>query len=506
MSVRVRFAPSPTGWIHIGSLRTVLFDYLLAKQQNGSFILRVEDTDQKREVKNGIEGIVESLEIAGLIPNEGYGYGGEYGPYIQSQRLDIYNEYVQKLLENDHAYYCFCTKERLEKLTEEQKRAKLKTQYDGHCRKLTKQEVEEKLKSNVEKVIRLKVPANETIFFEDEVYGKITFKSDEVNDQVLIKADGFPTYHFAVVVDDYLMKVTHILRGEDWLPSTPKQVLLYRAFGWEMPKFVHVPNVLNPNRIGKLSKRKGASTGTEFIRKGYLREALINFLALVGWNPDPKVANQNEFYTEEFLIEHFDVKRIKRSGGAFDNQKFDAINAMWIMHFTPEELLQKVYAWNDVVQRGFVADEIIGDKEQLAIQRKNVGMLVEFFRKNESKAVEFIKLAQPRIKKLEDLWDWYEFIFNNVWDKEVLTPFENVNEKVSELKETIMKLNTWDQEPWEAAIRGLADKFGMKHGDLFMILRVVVTGRKVSPPLRDIMVILGKEFVEQKFTGLLGEL
>jgi nondiscriminating glutamyl-tRNA synthetase len=443
----------------------------------------------------------------GIIPEEGPGFGGEYGPYVQSERLDIYKKHSEELIQKGHAYYCFCSAERLSELREQQKAVGVRPMYDGHCKKLTKEEVEQKLAAGEPHVIRMNIPKSRVITFEDEVYGRISFNTNDIDEQVLIKSDGYPTYHFAVVVDDHLMKISHVMRGEDWMSSTPKHLLLYEYFGWEPPKFAHVPNVLNANRIGKLSKRKGAVAAIDFIRQGYIKEALFNFLSLVGWNPDPKVAHQNEFYTEEFLIQNFDIHRIKKSGGALDMQKLDAISTMWLQSLRPKELLEKTMAWKDAVEKKYVIDEVLGVSDELASQKEWTKELAAFLGQNSSLAEEYIALVQPRIKRLSDIWDWYRFIFEKPsFDIESIQNVlgeKNIKEVIGGLATTLKAMDSWEQEVWESGVRHYADSLEMKHGDVFMILRVIVTGRKVSPPLRELMVILGKDFVENRFQSLL---
>ena len=293
MEVRTRFAPSPTGYLHIGSLRTALYCYLWAKNQNGSYIIRIEDTDQKRYVEGSVENLITSLETCHIIHDEGpiiedgmIQEIGDYGPYFQSDRLDIYKKYIDILLEKGFAYYCFCTKERLDELREEQKEQGLTPKYDSKCANLSKEEVKEYLAENVPYVIRMKLPKNTEVAFDDLVYGHISINTDDIDEQVLIKADGFPTYHFAVVVDDHEMEISHVIRGEEWLVSTPKHLLLYQAFGWDPPQFAHLPTVLNKNKK-KLSKRDGSAAVEDFLKLGYLPEALINYITLLGWS-DPE--------------------------------------------------------------------------------------------------------------------------------------------------------------------------------------------------------------------------
>ena len=292
MSVRLRFAPSPTGWLHIGGLRTALFNYLYAKKMGGQFILRIEDTDRTRYVEGAVENLLDALNWSGIENDEGPKYVdgelkevGEYGPYVQSNRLPLYRKYVDELIDKGYAYYCFCDKERLDAIRAEREAKGLIPRYDGFCRSIPIEEAKKRVANGEPYVVRLKLNKNEDVTFNDLVRGKITINTDDMDDQVLLKSDGFPTYHMAVVVDDHLMGVTHIVRGEEWLPSTPKHVLLYRALGWEEPTYVHLPTVLNKSRK-KLSKREGDVAVGDFRKAGYLPDALINFLALIGWSPD----------------------------------------------------------------------------------------------------------------------------------------------------------------------------------------------------------------------------
>ena len=330
--VRSRFAPSPTGDVHVGSLRTALYNYLYAKQNNGVFLLRLEDTDRTRLKENSVNTLLTALYATNIKPDEGLvltenevGQTGENGPYIQSERLEIYQDQIQKLLDSGDAYYCFCTKERLDDLRKEQEKNGQTPKYDGHCRELAKEEVQERLDRGDDYVIRLKLPENEVITFKDEVRGDISVNTNDLDDQVLIKTDGFPTYHFAVVVDDHMMNVTDVIRGEEWLPSTPKHIFLYDALGWEKPKFYHLSNILNKNHK-KLSKREGDVSVESFLEKGYLPEALVNYLALLGWSPK----DNQEILSLDELIEKFDLNSVNTTGAVFDLDKLNWINSQYI--------------------------------------------------------------------------------------------------------------------------------------------------------------------------------
>ncbi|GJQ21423.1 MAG: hypothetical protein HBSIN02_17780 [Bacteroidia bacterium] len=297
-SVRVRFAPSPTGYLHVGGLRTALYNYLFARRNNGTFVLRIEDTDQSRKVEGAVENLIETLRWAGIEYDEGPGREGDCGPYTQSQRLAIYEEHARKLIDTGHAYYCFCSPERLEQVRQKQIAMKLPPAYDRHCRDLPIDAVRRRREAGEATVIRMKVPVGGETTFEDLIRGTVTIAHKVLDDQVIVKSDGFPTYHLAVVVDDHLMNISHVIRGEEWLPSTPKHIMLYQYFGWEVPRFAHLPLLLNPDKT-KLSKRQGDVAVEDYRKKGYLKEAIINFVAFLGWNP----GDEREIFTLEQLIQ-----------------------------------------------------------------------------------------------------------------------------------------------------------------------------------------------------------
>ena len=333
MKVRTRMAPSPTGNMHVGSLAISLKNYAFAKKHGGQFILRIEDTDKTREVEGGVEAIQKILNDYSIQYDEGPKVGGAYGPYIQSKRLDIYKERAQELVKNKKAYYCFCSKERLQKVKEKQRAEKTPPKYDGHCRNLSSDEVGKKLQKNAEYVIRLKVPRGEEIKFNDLIRGEIVVQSDTINDQVLMKSDGYPTYHLAVVIDDHMMDITHIMRGEEWISSTPKHILLYKAFGWKLPVFAHIPVFLNPDGKGKMSKRKGTVSAQSFLDRGYLPKALLNFFMILGWARNDEI----EIMTMDEYIEQFDPADVSAKSVVFDMKKLDWINGMYIRKLAPSE-------------------------------------------------------------------------------------------------------------------------------------------------------------------------
>ena len=340
MIIKTRFPPSPTGYLHIGSLRTALYNYLFAKKYGGIFLLRIEDTDRERYVEGAVESLIQTLDRVGLICDEGpvlvngvLSEKGDYGPYTQSNRLDTYQKYAHQLLEQGSAYRCFCSKERLEKLRSDQQLAKLPTKYDRACLRLDSTEVQHRLNNNEPFVIRLLIPEGETTF-KDEIRGMITIQNSEIDDQILLKTDGFPTYHLAVVVDDHLMGVTHIIRGEEWISSVPKHVLLYHVLNFPLPSFAHLPLILNPDK-SKLSKRQGDVAVEDYLKKGYLPEALINFVALLGFNP----SGDREIYTVKELIESFDLTRVNKSGAVFDITKLNWMNKQYIRSLEPKRLM-----------------------------------------------------------------------------------------------------------------------------------------------------------------------
>ena len=344
--VRVRFAPSPTGFFHLGSARTALYDWLFARHHGGKFILRIEDTDRGRYHPEAMPDLLGSLRWLGWMWDEGPEVGGSYGPYYQSDRVDIYREYAEQLIAEGKAYRCYCTPERLEALRAEQRAAGVKPGYDRHCRHLTREQISESEAHGIKPVVRLSVPVEGQTFFEDRLRGRITVDNAELDDLVLLKSDGFPTYHLAVVIDDHLMEISHVLRGEEWLSSSPKHALLYDAFGWPMPELVHLPTILDPSGKGKLSKRKVRVPGEterltyihEFRSAGYLPEAMMNFLSLVGWAYD----SETEYFTRDELTQYFDLDRVSKSSSAFSYDKLDHMNAVYIRGLGDNDLTNRL--------------------------------------------------------------------------------------------------------------------------------------------------------------------
>ncbi len=333
--VRTRFAPSPTGYMHIGNLRTALFAYLIAKKNGGDFILRIEDTDQERYVEGAVDVIYDTLREVGLNWDEGPDIGGPVGPYIQSERMGMFKDYALELVKKGEAYYCFCDKERLEEVRAIQEASGMMPMYDRHCRDLPQEEIDRKLAEGVPYVIRQKVPTEGEVTFHDELYGDIVTPCEVLDDQILIKTDGMPTYNFANVVDDHLMGITHVVRGNEYLSSAPKYALLYKAFGWEEPTYIHVEHIMK-DKQHKLSKRDGDASYQDLMQKGYLKEAVINYIALLGWAPK----GEEEIFTLDELIQEFDVSGISKSPAIFDPAKLKAINAKYIKKLSLDEFFE----------------------------------------------------------------------------------------------------------------------------------------------------------------------
>ncbi|MBN2100792.1 glutamate--tRNA ligase [Candidatus Dojkabacteria bacterium] len=496
--VRVRFCPSPTGWMHIGSMRNILFNYLWAKKCNGKFILRVEDTDVERKVEGGIESIYENFAAYGIEIDEGPQVGGDYGPYVQSERLDIYKKYSEELLQKGSAYHCFCSEDRLKELRENQIKNKQQPMYDGKCRDLSPDDVQKKIKAGEKYVIRLKVPRTGFTEYEDVNHGKVRVKNELIDDQILLKSDEYPTYVFAVVVDDYLMKISHLIRGEEYVSSTPKTILIYEAFGWKMPYLIQPPNVLNPDGRKKLSKRGGSNAALKFLRKGYLLEALWNFLALLGWSPSDKDGNPDEIYSMDELVKLFDLRRIRKSGSRFLPDKLDHFNGHYIREMDDSELADRIFEWIDnIVLHDFVSDkylELLDWEKKLIEDTKKYHPLWkgkrEYFEK-------ILPLVKERLHYLAELPELLSFFYDEKleYSKDDFKKFSNAKDNLktlwAELKPVLEK--SWEHETWENTIRVYADKAGWKHGDMFMLLRVAVTGRTASPPLFECMEILGLE-------------
>lgn len=479
MSVRVRFAPSPTGFVHIGSLRTALYNYLFAKRMGGEYILRVEDTDRTRIVDGAIENMLEAMAWAGVNHTEGVVLGenkeitqvGEYGPYIQSERLDIYKDYIQQLLDSGKAYYCFCSKERLDEVREKQKEAGETPKYDGNCRNLSKEEVEAKLAAGEEYVIRLKLPENHVIKFTDLVRGETEFNTDELDDQVLIKTDGFPTYHFAVVIDDHLMKITHVIRGEEWISSTPKHVYLYEAFGWEAPTFVHLPNILNKEKK-KLSKRHGDVAVEDFKKKGYLPEGLVNYVALVGWSPD----DNQELFTMKELEEHFSIERVSKSGGVFDTDKLNWVNQHYIKDASDEYITDLAIPF--LIEAGYITEE----------DAKNRYDFVK----------DMVSVVKEKLQYVKEVTEHVNIFFGDKVELETeecreFLKLEHIPTLINALEEKMGASDEINEEAFKAMLKEIQKEHGIKGKNLFMGTRIILTGQMHGPDLPKAAAVIGKD-------------
>ncbi len=464
MTVRTRMAPSPTGLLHIGSLYVALRNYAYARGRQGQFIIRVEDTDRERLVPGAMEKTLNTFKAYGLNYDEGPDMPGAFGPYIQSERLAIYKEYAQKLIDSGRAYYCFCTKERLESMRQEQIANKQLPRYDRHCASLTKDEVAAKLAANEPYVIRLKVPEHQTITFNDLIRGDIAFNTDLIDDQVLLKSDGFPTYHLAVVVDDHLMEISHIIRGEEWISSTPKHVLLYQAFGWEMPVYAHVPDLLSPTGKGKMSKRQGDVSAQHFIDIGYLPEAMLNFLMILGWAS----SDQEEILSMDRYVKEFDIKNINKKSVAFDTNKLDYINGIYIRNLSNEELLKRLEPFRPVE----LSQDLLAT---------------------------ILPLIKERLVILSQLEEYTKFFYHDpqvdphIILKESKTDAAALAAYLGRVNDIVKALQTWSIQELETSLRTLQAESGMKPRPAFMTIRLALTGAEATPPLFDVMHILGKD-------------
>jgi len=477
-TVRTRFAPSPTGFLHIGGLRTALFAFLFARHNRGKFILRIEDTDRTRYIEEALDDIIESLKWIGINWDEGPDIGGPFAPYKQSERKSIYNEYAHKLIKLGNAYKCFCSQERLEKLREEQKKNGIKIGYDRHCRNLSEKEIWEKENQGIPYVIRLKAPLNGETTFDDRIRGEITVQNQMLDDLVLLKSDGYPTYHLANVVDDHLMKITHVIRGEEWISSTPKHILIYNAFNWDPPEFAHVPVILAPGG-GKLSKRHGATTVKEFREKGYLSEALLNFIALLGWSYDDKT----DILDMKTLIENFTLERINKSSAVFSYEKLDWYNGIYIRKKTHSKLFELI--------KPFILKSQLLNEEEIE--------------KNRDYILKIIPLIQERLKYLSDVNEWMWFFFDKhfkIKDTKYLIPKGLTKEETvtlfKKIKERISSLEEFTSIQIENTLRDLIKELELKPKQFFLPLRVAVTGTRVSPGIFETMEVLGKERVIER--------
>jgi glutamyl-tRNA synthetase len=471
--VRTRFAPSPTGYLHIGGARTALYDYFWSQSQQGDFILRIEDTDQARFVEGAVEDIIDGLTWLGIEIDEGPDQGGDFGPYVQHERKTIYENHVQQLIEKDLAYYCYCTPERLDAMRKGQEKEKGQGGYDRRCRNLSEDERKKLAEENPNPVIRFKIPLDGETVFMDEIRGAIQFPNDTMDDFVILKRDGLPTYHLASVVDDHLMEISHVMRGEEWIPSAGKHQLLYKAFGWDPPHFVHLPVILSP-KGGKLSKRDGATFLSEFRQKGYLAEAMVNFLIFLGWGFDDKT----EIMSIDELKEKFEISKIRKASPTFYFEKLDHLNGVYIRSKTPSELADLCRPF--MVQAGLLS-ESPSDQEEQHYQ-------------------SMIPLIQERMKRLTDAPEQLRFLFIDeiTYDSaEILIPKKTTRELTIEILQHVItmlkEVESFDEKCLENGLRKLIEERQLKVNQLFMPIRVGITGSTVSPGLFETLTVLGKE-------------
>ena len=472
--VRTRFAPSPTGFIHMGSVYQVLFDWAYAKKHNGTFIIRIEDTDQKRKVEGAEENLYEGMKWLGLSSDEGPLQGGKYGPYRQSERLDIYKKHGQKLVDEGNAYCCFCSSERLEEARKDQQANKKMPRYDRHCLSLSKKEVQEKISKGEGYVIRMKIPDNEKIEVFDLIRGKIVFDSNIIDDQVLLKSDGFPTYHLAAIVDDHLMEISHVVRGEEWLSSAPKHVLLYRYFDWKPPVFFHTPILRNSDK-SKMGKRQGHTSLSWYKEKGFLPEALLNFLALLGWShPEEK-----EIFSLDEFVDLFDLKDVSPLGPVFDIRKLEWMNGEYIRAKSDKQL-------SDLLE-SFLPK----------LEKKKIDKIAPLIK-------ERIKILSEAVELLEYLWQEVDYPEDLLLGKGLEK--KEVGKMLTSSISAVEALGVNDFEPLQQKLLSLIKENDWHTGKFFMVFRVAICGKLITPPVLESLPILGKKATINRLSGAIDKL
>jgi glutamyl-tRNA synthetase len=474
--IRVRFAPSPTGYLHIGGARTALFNYLFARHTGGKFILRIEDTDRNRFVEGALEEIYDSLKWLGLLWDEGPDIGGNYGPYVQSERLHLYKKRAQELVDKGLAYRCFCTPSRLEEVRLAREKAKLFTGYDRHCRDLSKEDIKKDLGEGKSFVVRLKVPYNTVVAFTDMIRGSIEYKSEILDDLVLLKSDGFPTYHLANVVDDHEMQISHVLRGDEWIASTPRHILLYEAFGWTPPAFAHMPVILDPSG-GKLSKRKGAASVMDYKTRGILPDALFNFLAFLGWAPGG--GDEREKMTRKEIIDAFSLEKISPKGAVLDEKKLDWMNGLYLTESSAESLAPEVCKlWKE---KGIIP----ADKAE-----------------NDPQLINIIRMLKDRSKRITEIVDNSVYFFKDPETyeekafKKHFTP--QAAAVLQALLEKLSQTNFFSRDALDAFYHAYAAETGTQIGELVHPTRLAISGVSFGPGLFELMEALGKETVMRR--------
>lgn len=467
-TVRTRFAPSPTGFMHIGNLRTALYEYLVAKSQGGDFVLRIEDTDRERYVEGAVDIIYNTLKVAGLQHDEGPDKPGKYGPYVQSERLNMYKPYAEQLIEQGKAYRCFCTKERLDSLKDDETPG---GGYDRHCRDLPQEEIDRLLAEGVPYVIRQKMPLEGSTTFTDAVFGEITVENSELQDQILIKTDGYPTYNFANVIDDHTMNITHVVRGCEYLSSTPKYNLLYEAFGWEVPTYIHLPLIMGKDaegNVAKLSKRHGSTGFEDLIKEGYLPQAIINYVALLGWCP----SDNQEMFTLDELTRAFSIDGISKSPSIFDYDKLEWFNGEYIRKMSPEEFTSYAmpYYKEAVTSRELPWDKLCGILQQRVTRFTQIPEMIDFF------------------DKLPE-YDAEMFV-----NKKSKTNLENAPVMLKAVTDRLTAIESWDKDSIHDCLINLAQELEVKNGTVMWPARIAAAGKKVTPGgAVEILEILGRD-------------
>ncbi len=498
-NVRLRFAPSPTGFLHVGNLRTALFGYLIACSQGGKFILRIEDTDQKRETKGAVEKLLQVTSWAGINFDEGPQQGGEYGPYIQTQRLKIYQEHCEKLLADNKAYRCFCSATRLEAMRQEQQKNQQAPRYDRRCRDLSEAEIKEHLDNHDPYVIRQKMPLEGEVLVHDELRGEIKFAATDLEDHVLIKSDGIPTYQFASVVDDHLMAISHVTRGDEWLPSFPKNILLYQAFGWTPPKFIHFPLILNKTG-GKLSKRQGDVFVEDYQKKGYLPEALINFCALLGWRPETE--KNDELFNLEELKKIFTIKGLGASPAVFDLDKLNYFNGYYLRQKNITELTKLCLPY--LIETKIIKEKC-GSFWKIFFPKRS--MVKSYTNRLNGQKItwgqleKIISLSQERLKTLMEIPGLSHFLFVDepeydrellIWKNMTMDEAKNHLQYFADLLEKIPETD-WNRDNLEEEIMERTKREGLPTGEYLWPLRIALSGQKNSPGPAEIAWALGRE-------------
>jgi glutamyl-tRNA synthetase len=479
-NVRVRFAPSPTGYLHVGGLRTALYNFLFARKNGGKFILRIEDTDRARYVEGAIENLMGTLRWAHLDYDEGPVVGGDYGPYVQSERLEIYKKHVDILIEKKVAYRCFCTPERLEQMRKDLERKKLTAKYDRTCLHLSDKEIRDNLEARKKFVVRMKIPDGGTVRFSDLIRGDVEFSTEQIDDQVLLKSDGYPTYHLANVVDDHLMGITHVIRGEEWLPSTPKHILLYQFFGWELPNFAHLPLLLNSDR-SKLSKRQGDVAVEDYRKNGYLPEALLNFVALLGWSP----GDDREIFTLDELVQEFSLEKVNKSGAVFNIEKLNWLNFQHLRRKPEGEVLSLL---RDYLSQSSIDNKAFSDEYLLKVigaMRERATFVKDFV----EKSFYFFKAPEQ----------YDSAVIKKRWKPQSPEYLRRLADEFANLKDS-------RKDSFEAALKRTAESLNVGNGELIHLLRLAVSGVGEGPGVYDIVSIIGKDESIRRIHSAIGKI